>query len=365
MILEQISITNFKNIAEAALEFSPNLNAFLGQNGMGKSNLLDAIYYMSFCRSFSGMTDAQLIRSGEQFAMVKAHYLRREVDEELSLGITPGRRKSFKRQGKEYQRISSHIGLFPLVMVSPRDMDIVGGAPEERRRFLDMIISQDDAVYLDTLINYNELLQQRNRLLRQEVSDPILYEAIEGRMSRDADYITQSRIKLIDSFRDIFSDYYRQIAQSKEDPKMELTSQIIRDGAPLEELLDRNRRRDLALGYTATGPHRDDLTLTLNGLPVRTTASQGQQKTFTIAMRMAQYNHLRRCIGMAPLLLLDDIFDKLDAERVANIVDVVSRDTFGQIFITDTNRDHLDTIMSQRSDSHRLWSVDHGRFTLH
>lgn len=365
MILRHIEITNFKNIPSASLSFSPNLNAFLGRNGMGKSNLLDAIYYMSFCRSFSGMTDSQLIRHGETFTTVRADYERRGQSEQLSLGIVPGRRKSFKRQSKEYQRIREHIGLFPLVMVSPRDMDIVCGAPEDRRRFLDMIISQDSPLYLEALITYGELLQQRNRLLRDQADNAGLYEVLEMRMSEAAETITSARTALIDSFSESFGQYYREIARTQEEPHMELASQILRDRAPLAELLERNRRRDLILGYTSTGPHRDDLVLTLNGLPVRTTASQGQSKTFTIAMRLAQYGHLRESIGMPPLLLLDDIFDKLDADRVTNIVDIVSHDSFGQIFITDTNRDHLDYIMNQRNDSHSLWSVENGVFTLH
>lgn len=365
MILRHIEIANFKNIPSASLSFSPNLNAFLGRNGMGKSNLLDAIYYMSFCRSFAGMTDSQLIRHGETFTTVRADYVRRGQSEQLSLGIVPGRRKSFKRQGKEYQRIREHIGLFPLVVVSPRDMDIVSGAPEDRRRFLDMIISQDSPLYLEALITYGELLQQRNRLLRDQADNAGLYEVLEMRMSDAAETITSARTALIDSFSESFGQYYREIARTQEEPHMELSSQILRDRAPLAELLERNRRRDLILGYTSTGPHRDDLVLTLNGLPVRTTASQGQSKTFTIAMRLAQYGHLRDSIGMPPLLLLDDIFDKLDADRVANIVDIVSHDSFGQIFITDTNRDHLDYIMNQRNDSHSLWSVENGAFTLH
>lgn len=365
MILNHISITNFKNIAEASLDFSPNLNAFLGRNGMGKSNLLDAIYYMSFCKSFSGMTDPQLIRTGESFAMVKADYLRRGQPEQLTLGITPGRRKSFKRQGKEYKRISSHIGVFPLVMVSPGDMDIVSGAPEDRRRFLDMIISQDNPVYLETLIAYGELLRQRNRMLRDQVTNADLYSVIEMQMSDAATLITETRQRFVDAFADEFARFYASISLTDERPAMQLTSQMLRDNAPLDRLLEQNRSRDLILGYTATGPHRDDLTLTLNNLPVRTTASQGQAKSFTIAMRLTQYHLLRASTSMSPILLLDDIFDKLDSDRVANIVDIVARDDFGQIFITDTNRDHLDRIMAHRSDSHSLWSVDDGHFTRH
>ncbi len=362
MILSSLQITNFKNIAEASLEFSPNVNALLGRNGMGKSNLLDAIYYLSFCKSFSGMTDRQLIRADEQFAMMKASYLRRDQVEELSVGLAPGRRKSFKRQGKEYQRISAHIGAFPLVLVSPRDIDIVAGASDERRRFIDILISQADSVYLDHLMRYNNALQQRNRLLRDHVDNRDLYLAVEASMCFAAQYITERRQMMADKFADIFSRHYHDIARTDETPRLSYASQMLRDNASMEQLLERARQRDEILGHTTVGPHRDDLDLTLDDMPVKTTASQGQSKTFTIAMRMAQYEFLHDATGMKPLLLLDDIFDKLDANRVANIVDIVNRDIFGQIFITDTNRDHLDSIMKLSGADYRLWEVADGHF---
>lgn len=363
MILNRLSITNFKNIAEASLDFSHNINGFLGRNGMGKSNLLDAIYYLSFCKSFSGVADMGLIRRGDTFTMLKAAYDRRGQAEELTLGLAHGKRKSFKRQGKEYRRMSQHIGAFPLVLVSPRDMELVNGASEERRRFIDMIISQTDSRYLDHLIRYNNALQQRGRLLRDGSGDSALYEAIETAMGISAGYITERRRDTVAGFMPIFRKHYRDIAQSDESPGMEYVSQIIRDGEPLEILLERSRRRDMILGYTTVGPHRDDIGLTLDGMPAKTTASQGQSKTFTIAMRLSQYEFLDHAVGLRPLLLLDDIFDKLDAGRVSNIVDIVNRDIFGQIFITDTNRENLDTIMASSGADYRLWEVSGGCFT--
>lgn len=329
---------------------------------MGKSNLLDAIYYLSFCKSFSGLPDQKLIRRGDTFAMLRGEYMRKGQSEEILFGIAEGKRKSFKRQGKEYQRLSAHIGAFPAVLVSPRDMDLITGPSEERRRFIDMIISQTDSVYLDRLIRYNNALQQRNRLLRDHVVDPDLYAAIEASMAMASEYITHARAELIARFGEIFARHYRDISRTQEMPSLIYRSSVESTGLPLEQLLEEHRRRDEIIGHTTVGPHRDDLDLTLDDMPVRTTASQGQSKTFTIAMRLAQYEFMREAVGMRPLLLLDDIFDKLDSSRVANIVDIVNSDIFGQIFITDTNRDHLDSIISMTGADSRLWLVDSGCF---
>ncbi|MBD5228579.1 MAG: DNA replication/repair protein RecF [Bacteroidales bacterium] len=363
MQLTRLHITNFKNIADARLSFSPNINALLGDNGMGKSNLLDAIYYLSFCKSFTGLPDAGVVRAGETFAMMQGDYLRRGVEEQVQFGYTAGKRKSFKRGGKEYSRLSQHIGLFPLVLVSPADMELVSGAAEVRRRFIDMLISQTDPAYLSHLIRYNTSLQQRNRMLRDHIADPNLYLAVEMGMEMSADYITNARQSITSRLSDIFRRHYRDIARTDEMPGIAYTSAMAASGRRFSELLDEARRKDEIVGHTTVGPHRDDLVLTLDSMPVKSTASQGQSKTFTIALRLAQYEFMHEATGMRPLLLLDDIFDKLDRNRVANIIDIVNRDIFGQIFITDTNRDHLDTIMSSMPGAdYRLWNVTSGSF---
>lgn len=364
MELTRLSITNFKNIADARLQFSPKINCFLGNNGMGKSNLLDAVHYLSFCKSFSGLPDASLVRRGEDFVTLRGEYLRKGVAEELQLGMFPGKRKSFKRGGKEYDRLSAHIGAFPLVLVAPSDQELVSGSGEERRRFMDQVISQTDAVYLDNLIRYTRALQQRNKLLRDHAVDPSLYLAIELAMERSAAYITRARLEWVERLTAIFERYYSRIAADGETPAISLKSHLASDPGGLIRLFDENRRRDEMLGHTSVGPHRDDIDLWLNQMPVRRAASQGQCKTYTIALRLAQYDFLREARHMKPLLLLDDIFDKLDATRVERLVEIVSGDIFGQIFITDTNRDHLDHIMSRSANDHRSWIVDDGRFTL-
>lgn len=364
MQLLHLSLVNFKNIAEASLDFSPKINCFLGNNGMGKSNLLDAIHYLSFCKSFSGMTDAMLLRRGEDFLTARASYLRRDTPEELTLGMARGKRKSLRRGGKEYTRLSDHIGTFPLVMAAPQDIDLIRGSGEERRRWMDMVISQSDRRYLDALIRYGSALEQRNRLLREGSVDHTLYEAIELTMEMAADYICRARKSWTGTLADLFSRYYQAVAGEGESVEIAYRNATAESGAAtLGAALDSARRHDEIVHHTSVGPHRDDIEMTLDGMPLRRTGSQGQCKTFTIALRLAQYDFLHRATGLRPLLLLDDIFDKLDRERVGRIMRLVTSDEFGQIFITDTNREHLDDIMSNTGGDYRMWSVAGGYFT--
>ena len=362
MILKSLLLTNFKNIASATLDFSPKINCFLGNNGMGKSNLLDAIYFLSFTKSFARLPEAMLIRRGEDFAIINGRYLRNGTDEEINVGLRTGARKSFRRGGKEYKRISSHIGLFPAVMVAPADQNLVTGAAEERRRFIDMIISQADMPYMEALMRYNQALEQRNRMLRDGFSDPMLYESVEMIMDGAAALIRRRRSENTALITEIFTKYYSEIAGDGETAAMQYMISGDKYGS-LAQAFAQTRERDTILKYTSVGPHRDDITFTLDSMPVRQTASQGQSKTFTIALSLAQFEFLRRFTGRTPLLLLDDIFDKLDAARVERIMNIVGREDFGQIFITDTNRKHLDEIMALSGPDYRLWTVDQGSFT--
>ncbi len=368
MILQSLSLTNFKNIRQAELQLSPKFNCLLGDNGMGKSNLLDAIYFMSFCKSFTGATDQLVITRGEDFAILKGEYLRHaqaggsESTTQLMIGMQRGRRKSLKLDGKECKRLSEHIGRFPLVLVSPSDMDLVTGSGEERRRLMDMVISQTDARYLDAIIRYGQALEQRNSMLRNEITDPNLYLAIEMALESAAAYICEVRRQWVSEMSVIFERYYHAIAGADEVPTLAYKSHLATPGTSLMQLLNERRTRDAALGYTTAGPHRDDIEMLLCEMPVRRSASQGQSKTYTIALRFAQYEYLKRATGLTPLLLLDDIFDKLDASRVESIMQVVGSDTFGQIFITDTNRKNLDQILARTAAPHTLWQVSAGRF---
>ena len=363
MRLEELSLTNFKNIPEARLEFSGQVNCFLGNNGMGKSNMLDAIYFLSFCKSFSRMPDKMLIRRGEEFAIARGRYVRKGVDEELMLGLSATRRKTLKRGGKEYDRLSSHIGSFPLVMVAPQDIDLIRESGEERRHWMDVVISQSDPVYLDHLIRYTRALEQRNRLLREGAVDANLYAAVEIVMDMSASYIHSVRTDKISELTEIFDRYYKAIAGSDENVTLTYQSGLNREGTTMQMLLDEARRHDEIVKHTSVGPHRDDIGMELDGMPMRRTGSQGQCKTFTIALRLAQYDFLHTATGIRPLLLLDDIFDKLDSTRVERIMELVTSDAFGQIFITDTNRKHLDEIMERTGGDYRMWQVDNGIFT--
>ncbi|MCH5318342.1 MAG: DNA replication and repair protein RecF [Paramuribaculum sp.] len=363
MQLRSLTVSNFKNISGATLDFSPKINCFLGDNGMGKSNLLDAIHFLSFCRSFTGVPDSLVVKNTEDFMIAKGIYRRRDTDEELLMAIQKGKRKSLKRGGKEYSRLSEHIGLFPVVLASPADTELAKGPSEERRRWMDMVISQENRPYLEALIRYSNSLRQRNRLLRDGISDPSLYGAIEMQMAMAEKIITPARKIWTLRLTERVGHYYREIAGDVSEAPV-IGYRAGYTGESFERALGENRRRDEFMRHTTVGPHRDDIEMELNGMPLRRTASQGQTKTFTTALRLAQYDFLRESCGIKPLLLLDDIFDKLDSNRVEKIMKLVTSPDFGQIFITDTNRKHLDDIIGLTEGDRRLWAVTNGNFSL-
>lgn len=362
MYIDRINILNFKNIADATLEFSPRVNCFSGLNGMGKSNLLEAIHYLSFARSFSGVSDSALIRHDQDMMMVQGHYqMNSGVEENISCGLVKGKRKTLKRNGKEYEKMSEHIGQFPIVIVSPQDSSLIAGTGEERRKLIDMVISQSDKSYLSHLIRYNKALEQRNKMLRVGFRDALLYDSIETQMEESSNVIHQTRLKWVDHISPIFAKYYSQIAAEGEDAGISYKS--ILNEMPLKEVFAHRRAKDEVLGYTSNGVHRDDLEMKLGEYGIRRLGSQGQVKTYTIALRFAIFEFLRETSTMTPLLLLDDIFDKLDADRVCRIMKIVSQpEMFGQIFITDTNRKHLNEILSQIGSDYKLFNVDNGHF---
>ena len=359
MILNGISILNFKNIEEAALQFSPKVNCFIGNNGMGKTNILDAIYYLSFSKSYINQGDNMVVRHCTDFLMLKGDYTRRGEDCDITLALQRGKRKILKRNGKEYQRLSEHIGLLPAVMVSPMDWELIRGAGDERRRLMDMIISQSNAEYLAALIRYSKAIENRNALIKQGYRDVILFETVEEQICTSGQFIHKCRKAWVEEFSPIFMNYYQAISGSAETVSLAYKSHL--NDQSMTELLANNRERDLIIGYTSRGVHRDDIELLLGEHSMRKTGSQGQCKTYTIALRLAQYNFLKRESGITPILLLDDIFDKLDASRVENIISLVSNsDNFGQIFITDTNRTHLDEIVKHMGGDYRIFTVNNG-----
>ena len=362
MTLNTATIVNYKNIAEARLEFSPKLNCLIGNNGQGKTNVLDAIYYLSMCRSYASTGDnSAVIRHGEPYMMLQGSYTRQDTPLEISVALQRGKRKVVRRDGKEYQRLSQHVGLLPVVMVSPMDWDLVRGSGEERRRFMDLIISQNDSEYLEALIRYNKAVEQRNAMIKKEMRDALLYETVEAEMARHAALLHQRRCQWVEQFLPIFMHYYNTVAGEGETVRLEYKSHL--NEGTMQEHLAATRERDMILGYTTRGVHRDDLELLLNDYPMRRTGSQGQCKTYTIALRFAQFDFLKANNPAVPTLLLDDIFDKLDASRVERIIDVVSSDRFGQIFITDTNSTHLDEIVARQGGGHCLMHVENGVIT--
>ena len=361
MLLNSISIINFKNILSVDLHFSPNINCFIGSNGMGKTNFLDAVYLMSFCRSAFNPVDSQLITHGKDFFTIEGVYSGEDGHQEnIYCGMKRGTRKHFKRDKKEYKRLSEHIGRIPLVFVSPADAAVVDGGGEQRRKLMDVVISQYDRAYISELSAYNKALQQRNVLLKSDGEpDSSLLDILEEEMGRHGEAVFARRTDFINKLVPVFQEIYNSISANSEEVGLTYTSHCQR--GPLTEVIRRDRARDRAVGYSLHGIHRDDLEMTLGGYPLRHEASQGQTKTFVLALKLAQFDFLRRTVTeTVPLLLLDDIFDKLDAGRVEKIVDLVSGNRFGQIFITDTNRDHLDKLLSRSHHDYRLFHVENG-----
>ncbi len=360
MILERISILGYKNIEQAELTFSPKLNCFIGKNGMGKTNLLDAVYYLSFCKSHNNQVDSQNIKHDADFALIQGYYLLGGSDEEeFFCSLRRRQKKQFKRNKKEYEKLSDHIGCLPLVMVSPSDSDLITGGSDERRKFMDVVLSQFDKEYLHALIRYNKALQQRNALLKSDMqADESLYELWEEQLAYEGQIIHTKRKAFVEQFIPTFQYYYNFICQSNETVELKYESPL--DEGNLVDLLKHKRERDKIIGYTTAGVHRDDLDMRMDDYSIKKVGSQGQNKTYVVAMKLAQFDFLKKAGSTTPILLLDDIFDKLDSTRVEQIVKLVSEDNFGQIFITDTNRDHLDDILKGLNSDYRLYQVEGG-----
>ncbi len=373
MILEKLTLLNYKNIAETTLQLSPKINCFIGHNGAGKTNVLDAVYYLSFCHSVSNPSDSQVIRHGQELMMLEgryAHDLQRVTAQEaadsgilISIGMKVGQKKHVKRNKKEYKRLSEHIGLIPIVMIAPQDVYLIAGGSEERRRLMDVVIAQMNRSYMDSLTRYNKALQQRNSLLKQEAEPDVdVISIFEEQMAASGEEIFRQRTMLAENLTPLFQHYYEQISGGSEQVSLQYTSHCQR--GPLLDVIQRDRRKDRAVGYSLHGVHRDDLEIMLDGHPMKREGSQGQQKTFVTSLKLAQFELLRRAIGDTPILLLDDIFDKLDALRVEKIVDLVQGDSFGQIFMTDTNREHLDSILTATAHDYRIFEVCEGELKV-
>jgi len=360
MVLEHLSIINYKNVEQADLYLSPKINCFLGNNGMGKTNLLDAIYYLSFCKSYTNPIDSQNINHDSDFAVIQGWYNIHDKKEEFFCSLKRRQKKHFKRNKKEYEKLSDHIGFLPLVMISPSDTDLITGGSDDRRRFMDVVLSQFDKEYLHSLIKYNKALQQRNALLKADDSktDNMLFELWEDEMVKEGSLIHERRKNFIEKFIPTFQKFYDFICQSNEKVSLRYESHL--ENADFTALLSQKRERDKILGYSSVGIHKDDLDMQLDDYSIKRVGSQGQNKTYVVALKLAQFDFLLQSGTTTPILLLDDIFDKLDSSRVEQIVELVLGKEFGQIFITDTNREHLDDILKNSNSPYHLYRVDNG-----
>lgn len=365
MILRDISILHYRNIETANLSLSPRMNCLVGHNGAGKTNLLDAVYYLSFCRSAFNPVDSQVMEHGADFFMLEGHYEDEEgTPEQVHCSMKRGSKKHVKRNQKEYKRLSAHIGLIPLVFVSPSDALFIEGGSEERRKLMDIVIAQYDPTYIDALSRCNKALQQRNALLKQEGEpDLALLELWEEEMAAQGTLVYQKREAFVKELIPVFQDIHQQISGGNEQVSLRYMSHGQR--GDLLKVIQQDRFKDLAVGYSLHGVHRDELEMLIGGYPIKREGSQGQSKSFVLALKLAQFNFLRRTSSnTTPILLLDDIFDKLDARRVEAIVKLVSGDGYGQIFITDTNRDHLDSILRENAMDYKIFEVEGGGINL-
>lgn len=359
MILKHLSILNYKNLEEVELTLSPKINCFLGDNGMGKTNLLDAVYYLSFCKSHSNPIDSQVILHDADLCMIQGKYeFANGNQEEIMCALKRRQKKQFKRNKKQYDKLSAHIGFIPLVMISPADDELIMGGSEARRTFMDVAISQFDKPYLQSLVRYNNALQQRNATLKLDNVDKSLLKLWEEVMIEEGEAIFEKRKLFIEELIPIFNQFYSTISQSREIVSLHYTSQL--DNCSFEERLLAARDRDMILGHTTVGIHRDDLDMLIDEYPIKKDGSQGQKKTFFVSLKLAQYQFLSRKSNTMPLLVLDDIFDRFDEARVKEIIQLVSGPDFGQIFISDTNRQSLDRILQPFNNNYHLYSVTNG-----
>ncbi len=360
MYLKKLSATNFKNIKELRLEFSPKINCITGNNGSGKTNMLDAVYYLSVTKSYFAGHDSAVINHEEQAGSLIGEYVRDDSSmEEIALSMNRSGEKHLKRNGKAYNRMSDHIGLVPVVMVSPADSALINESGEERRRFLNTILSQTDREYLRRMQRYNNLLAARNKVLKNGEPAADLLETLGWQMSDAASYIYSKRSEFCKELEPVAAGYYRRISGGKESVGISYRSDL--DSASLTDLLEESLDRDRMLRYTSTGIQRDDIVINMEGFSMRRFGSQGQQKSFLLALKLAQFEIMAGKYGRAPLLLLDDIFDKLDMQRVQFLLDLVAGDSFGQIFVTDSNKVRVSHLLEEVKGDNLSFEIESGR----
>lgn len=349
MILRELSAVNFKNFLGVEITLNPKINCFVGNNGEGKTTILDAIYYLSFCKSFLNPIDSQNINYNDAFFVLQGEYERSGKTERIYCGLKKGQKKVFKRNKKEYEKLSDHIGLFPLVIISPSDSDLITFGSDLRRKFLDGIISQFDSVYLENLLIYSKAVNQRNALLKyfqkNRTFNQDQLDSWDNQLVKYGEVLYEKRKKLIQELTPVFQRYYNQISGGREQVELVYQSQLM-EGDFLKQLRN-SLPEDMRKLFSTVGVHKDDLVFQISGRPIKKFGSQGQQKSFLIALKLAQLEFLKNTVGIHPILLLDDVFDKLDEDRVAHILEMVNGNTFGQIFLSDTHPKRIEDILSR------------------
>jgi len=363
MFLKELKIANFRNCKDIELLFSPNINCFIGKNGAGKTNILDAVYYLSFCKSYFGNLEQQNITHSENFFSILGTYQRYENTETCQCILERGKPKQFKLNKKEYERLSDHIGRYPVVMVSPYDTDLINAGSDERRRYVDSVVSQFNRTYLDDLITYNKALTQRNALLKQFSEtgyfDNNMLEIWDIRMELPAHRIFDVRKSFAESFAPVFQKYYHLISNKAETVEIEYESSL--QETSFLELMRQSLEKDRILRFSTAGIHKDNLIFKINGFPVKYFGSQGQQKSFLVAMKLAQFDYINEKTGIKPILLLDDVFDKLDDDRVKQLVQLTGNDYFGQVFITDTQQARIKQIFKGHNIDRCIFKIEDGK----
>ena len=358
MRLKKLLLINFKNLTQAEVELSEGINCFVGDNGAGKTNILDAVYYLAMSKSAFTMTDGQSVHHGEEFFVVEGSYLSDDNRSEL-VNCSFSRRggKVLKRNGKEYDRMADHVGCFPVVIVSPQDSSLISDAAEERRRYLNSFISQIDRQYLNSMMRYNTILAERNRFLKGS-SDESMLQIYDMQLSEHGTRVYECRKAIIEKMQPLVAEYYKYLSEDREQVEISYRSELA--DMAMGELLLRSRERDIVNQFTTSGVHRDDVVFRIGGYPLRKYGSQGQQKSFLIALKLAQYRLVAESAGEKPILLLDDLFDKLDMGRVEKLLSLVSGDDFGQICITDCNKVRLEGILDRAGKEYSLFTVEGG-----
>ncbi|MBR1960607.1 MAG: DNA replication and repair protein RecF [Bacteroidales bacterium] len=361
-VLEKIVISDFRNIQLQELEFSPNVNCICGNNGEGKTNLLDAIYYLSMTKSAFASSDRFNFRHGtDEFSISGTYRMENGLSSRFAVKMSSKGEKKVRRDEKQYGKVSEHIGILPIVMVSPSDISMVSESGEERRRFVNAVLSQTDREYMSALQQYNRLLLQRNRMLKEPEPDRSLLEVIDMRMAAFAEPVYQARKNFVDALNPIVAEYYKALSGDSEQVTIEYESELSKAG--LDQLFAASYDKDRLFRYTTSGLQRDDFIFRMNGHPIRRYGSQGQQKSFLVSLKFAQYEIMKNRYGFAPMLLLDDVFDKLDMGRISNLLQMVASNDFGQIFITDSNKVRMSGIVDGLTRDRAYYDTSAGKFT--